>query len=204
MSRAPNLDNTSETFDEKLLDPRLIPKTVRRSLLALHRESQENIYMHRPKEKTQSENDVHGAFAPWKIKMKSKLKRTHHPQQQQQQQQRQQQQHQFEGRPYAHTLSISPPRQNSNEHGRRISEYAAMSEQYRFSTPPPRTLSISTTPTFRRSLKNCQKYSTQSTSESEATQGDLPVITSTFFSTDDDESAVTVLEKSGKTPPASP
>jgi hypothetical protein len=183
---------TPENPDEQLLDPRLIPKTVRRSLLALHRESQENIHMQRSKEKTQSENDVHGAFTPWKIKMKSKLKRTHHHHQHQKQQQ-------YQSRPHAQTLSILPIRHNSNDQERRISEYATMNHEYRFSTPPSRNYSISTNPILRRSLKHYSKYSKQSTSESETTQGDVPMITSIYVSVDD-ESTKTVLGTDAQAP----
>jgi len=183
----------SENPNEQLLDPRLIPSTVRRSLLALHRESQENINMHRPKEKTQSENDVHGAFTPWKIKMKAKLKRTHHHNQQQQQQK-------YQARPHANTLSILPIRQNSNDQERRISEYASTNQEHRFSTPPSRNCSIPINPQFRRSLKHYAKYSTQSTTESEPTLGDLPMITSVYVSTDDDESTKKILENDGQSP----
>lgn len=186
---------TSENPDEQLLDPRLISNTVRRSLLALHRESQDNIHVHRSKEKTQSENDVHGAFTPWKIKMKSKLKRTHHHHTQQQQQQQQ-----HHTRPHAQTLAILPGRYNSNDQERRISEYAIMNQEYRFSTPPSRNCSISINPTFRRSLKNYPKYSTQSTSESETTQGDLPMIASIYVSIDNDETLKTAHETDEKTP----
>ena len=183
-----------ENTDEQLLDPRLIPNTVRRSLLALHRESQENINMHRAKEKTQSENDVHGSFTPWKIKMKSKLKRTHHHQVQQQQQS------QHPSRPHSNTLSVLPSRQNSNDQERRISEYASMNNEFRFSTPPLRNSTLSMTPTLRRSLKHYSKYSTQSTTESEPPAGDLPVITSVYVSIDENETKKTIL-KTDTSPP---
>jgi hypothetical protein len=168
--------NNSENPDEHLLDPRRISNTVRRSLLALHRESQDNIHMHRSKEKTQSENDVFGAFTPWKIKMKSKLKRTHH--------------HHTQPRPHSNTLSILPLQHNSNDQERRISDYATKNFEQRFSTPPSRNY-VATNPTLRRSLKYCQKYSTQSTTESETTQGELPMITSIYVSAEDDELAKT-------------
>jgi hypothetical protein len=179
--------NPPKNFDEQLLDPRLIPKTVRRSLLALHRESQENINMHRSKEKTQSENDVHGSFIPWKIKMKSKLKRTHHQQQ-------------YPIRPHSNTLSILPIRHNSNDQDRRISDYATMNNEYRFSTPPLQNSTLLINPLLRRSLKRHPKYSTQSTSESETTQGDLPMITSICVSVDDDETTRTLLETDTQSP----
>jgi hypothetical protein len=163
----------SQNSGERLIDPRLIPESVRRSLLALHRESQENINMQKNKEKTQSENDVHGSFTPWKIKMKSKLKRTHHHQQQSQVQ--------------PNILSIVPIRQHSKEYERRVLEYATVHNEYRFSTPPLRHISSSITPTSRRSLRYYPKYLTQSTSESETTQGELPMITSIYVSADDDE-----------------
>jgi len=186
----------SENPDEQLIDPRLIPNTVRRSLLALHRESQENIHIHRTKEKTQSENDVHGAFTPWKIKMKAKLKRTHH----QNQQSPPQQQQQCQARPHANTLSILPIRQISNDQERRISEYASMNQEHRFSTPPLRNCSISINPTFRRSLKHYTKYSTQSTIESDTTQCDLPMIASIYVSAEDDETTKKILENDGQSP----
>jgi hypothetical protein len=178
--------------NEELIDPRRISNTVRRSLLALHRESQENIYSQRTKEKTQSENDVHGAFTPWKIKMKSKLKRTHH-------QQNPSPQHQT--RPHSHTLSIFPIRHNSNDRERRVSEYATMTHEYRFSTPPLGHSSLSISPTSRRSLKHYPKYSTQSTMESEIAQADSPIITNIYISTDSDESAKTTPKTDGQSPP---
>ncbi|CAF2521070.1 unnamed protein product [Rotaria sp. Silwood2] len=188
-----NLQKNSENPDEQLLDPRLIPHTVRRSLLALHRESQENIHTHRTKEKTQSENDVHIAFMPWKTKMKSKLKRTHHRTNQQQQQPQQQQQQQ-QIRSHSNTLSILSIRQNSNDQERRISDYARMNNEYRFSTPPSRNCPLTTNSPFRRSLRHYPKYTTQSTSESETTQNDLPMITSIDVSANDDETAKTVIQ----------
>lgn len=180
----------SDISDEQLIDPRLIPKTVRQSLLALHRQSQENINTQRAKEKTQSENDVYIAFLPWKIKMKSKLKRTHHHsnQQQPQQQQQHQQHYHYQGRPHSNTLSVVPLRQNSNDQDRRIADYARMNEEYRFSTPPPRNQLLATGTTIRRSLRHFPKYTTQSTTESESTQCDLLMITSTDVSNNDDES----------------
>jgi hypothetical protein len=180
--------NPQKNSDEQLLDPRLIPNTVRRSLLALHRESQENINMHRSKEKTQSENDVHGSFTPWKIKMKAKLKRTHHHQQQ------------YPIQHHSNTLSILPIRQNSNDQERRISDYTTMNNEYRFSTPPLRNSTLSINPLFVRSLKNYPKYSTQSTSESETTQGDLPIITSIHVSVDDEQTTRTILETDSQSP----
>lgn len=67
--------STQKISDEQLLDPRLIPATVRRSLLALHRQSHENINLLKKKDKTQSENDVHGSLTPLKLKFKSRSKR---------------------------------------------------------------------------------------------------------------------------------
>jgi hypothetical protein len=160
----------SDKIDEQLLDPRLIPQAVRRSLLALHRESQENLNIIKKKEKTQSENDVNGSFIPWKIKMKSKLKRT-------------QQQH---SRPHSNTFSILPIRQNSNDHDRRVLENMTINNDYRYSR--------STTPVARRSLKNYPKYATQSTTESDTTPGDLPIITNVYTPSDDDKSAKTIIE----------
>lgn len=187
LSRPQNLDQHANRTDEQLLDPRLIPDAVRRSLLALHRESQDNIHVHRTKEKTQSENDVHGAFTPWKIKMKSKLKRTHHRSPSKQLDPPQ-------PRTPSRTLSFLSARYYSNDRERRVSEYATSNQDQRFSTPPSRNLSVSTTPIFRRSLKHCPKYLTQSTSESEANQVDLPMIASIYVSVDDDTSAATVIE----------
>lgn len=182
-------ERTTGNRNEELIDPRLIPETVRRSLLALHRESQENIYMNnRSKEKTQSENDVHGAFTPWKIKMKSKLKRTHHrptPQPSEP----------LPNRAQKRANSILPVRFYSNDHERRVSAYATLHPEYRFSTPPTRNASISMTPSSRRSLIHYPKYSTQSTSESEATQSDLPKITNIYVSVDDDDSTARVIAK---------
>lgn len=180
---------SSNGRDEQLIDPRLISNTVRRSLLALHRESQENLFLHRTKEKTQSENDVHGSFTPWKIKMKSKLKRTHH--QQQQQSVSPLVRHQPQIQSHSKTLSILPIRNNSKDQERRISEYATQNSEYRFSTPPLRN-SLSINPTLRRSLKNYPKYSTQSTSESETTQTDAPMFTSVYLSVDTDPSKTIV------------
>ncbi|CAF1241796.1 unnamed protein product [Rotaria sp. Silwood1] len=180
------LQKNSENPDEQLLDPRLISRTVRRSLLALHRESHENIHMHRTKEKTQSENDVHIAFIPWKIKMKSKLKRTHHRNYPQQQQQL--------IRPHSNTVSILPIQQNSNDQERRISDYARMNHEYRFSTPPSRNCPLTTTLPFRRSLRHYPKYTTQSTTESETTQNDLPMITSIDVSVNNDEATKTIVQ----------
>ena len=59
---------------EQLLDPRMISTTVRRSLLALHRESQENINLLKKRKQTQSENDVHKALTSLKLRMKFKSK----------------------------------------------------------------------------------------------------------------------------------
>lgn len=185
---------TCENPDEQLLDPRLISRTVRRSLLALHRESQENINMNRSKEKTQSENDVHGSFTPWKIKMKSKLKRTHHHQQSPPQH------HHYPNRPHSNTLSVVPVRHNSNDQERRMADYASMNSEYRFSTPPLRNSTVSMSPSHRRSLKHYPKYSTQSTTESEPTPGDLPLITNVYVSIDDDETKKTIV-KTDASPP---
>ncbi|CAF3782471.1 unnamed protein product [Rotaria magnacalcarata] len=184
----------SENCDKQLFDPRLIPNTVRRSLLALHRESQDNNHMQRTKEKTQSENDVHIAFIPWKIKMKSKLKRTHHHHSCQQQPQT---------RPHSNTFSILSLRQNSNDQERRIAEYVKMNNEYRFSTPPPPSSSSSSSSynrplekksAIRRSLRHFPQYATQSTTESEPTQTDLPMITSIDLSNNNDELAKTIIQ----------
>ena len=155
---------STEPNDEQLLDPRLIPECVRRSLLALHRESQENVNMQRHREKTQSENDVHGSFHPWKIKMKAKLRRTHH--------------HQQQLRPHSNTLAILPTQQNSADRDRPMTDLIAVHSDQRYSTPVSHSHSRATTPTVRRSLIHYTKYSTQSTSESETTtHGDLPPMT---------------------------
>jgi len=186
--------SNSDQKTEELIDPRLISDTVRRSLLALHRESQENISMNnRSKENTQSENDVHGAFTPWKIKMKSKLKRTHHRQTPRQPEQTP------SNRSQTRANSILPVRFYSNDHERRVSAYATMNHEQRFSTPPTRNSSISITPTYGRSLKYYPKYSTQSTTESETAQSELPKITSIFVSVDDEDSVATVVDKDVKT-----
>lgn len=124
--------------------------------------------------------------------MKSKLKRTHHHQTQQQQQQ--------QVRTHAKTLSILPVRHISNDQERRISDFASMNQELRFSTPPARNYSMSINPTLRRSLKNYPKYSTQSTSESETTASDLPMIASIYVSIDNDETTKTILENDGKSP----
>jgi hypothetical protein len=112
--------------------------------------------------------------------MKSKLKRTHHQNQQ--------------PRPHSKTLSLLPIRQNSNDQERRISDYATKNSEQRFSTPPSRNYTITTNPLLRRSLKHYQKYSTQSTSESETNQGDIPLITSTYVSTEGDDSTKTTAQ----------
>jgi hypothetical protein len=95
----------SKSSDEQLLDPRLISETVRRSLLALHRESQENVNMLKKKDKTRSENDVHRVLTTLKSRIKIKSKCT---------------QQQF--RPHSNTLSILPQQMNSNDHDYRILE----------------------------------------------------------------------------------
>ena len=123
LSVSKTTQKNSGSLNEQLIDPRLISNTVRRSLLALHRESQENLCTQASKGKTQSENDVHSSFVPWKMKMKSKLKRTPNNYQQHQ------------TRSHAKTLSILPVRLCSNDQGRRISEYAVMNYDCRFSTP---------------------------------------------------------------------
>lgn len=83
---------------EQLLDPRLISATVRRSLLALHRESQENINLLKKRKQTQSETDVHKVFTSLKLRMKSKTKCL-----------------QQRYRPHSNTFSILSARNNSNE-----------------------------------------------------------------------------------------
>jgi len=145
--------------------------------------------MQRSKEKTQSENDVHGAFTPWKMKMKAKLKRTHHSPNQQP-----------SVGPHSKTLTISPIKNNSKGHERRISAYATMNQEYRFSTPPLRNYSLSRNLSIRRSLKYYPKYATQSASESETTQVDIPMIKSSYVTTSDDKSTITVDEIDGESP----
>ena len=86
---------SSNDRDEQLIDPRLISNAVRRSLLALHRESQENVNMLKKKDKTRSETDVHGVFLPFKTKLKTVKQ-------------------QF--RPHSKTLSIIPAEQSSTDH----------------------------------------------------------------------------------------
>ncbi|CAF0826337.1 unnamed protein product, partial [Didymodactylos carnosus] len=120
---------------EQLLDPCLISKTVRRSLLALHRESQENMIL-RHKEKTQSESDVHGKFIPWKIKMKSKLKRTPVNKQ--------------HGKKLIHNDSSFDSQ----------TQYVSTAPTVPIGFLNP--VAIQTTKTLRRSLKHYPKYSTQS------------------------------------------
>jgi hypothetical protein len=117
----PNI--TPKPSGEQLLDPRMISATVRRSLLALHRESQENINMLKKKDQTRSENDVHAGLTSLKFKMKIKSKCT---------------QQQF--RPHANTLSILPQLTNSNDRERRISEYVNTEKENQSSPLVRRTL----------------------------------------------------------------
>ncbi|UJR20782.1 hypothetical protein I4U23_023895 [Adineta vaga] len=178
----PQMTQTNvENPDEQLLDPRLIPATVRRSLLALHRESQENIMMYKRKEQTQSENDVHGVLSPIRTKMKSKLKHTH-PQLQQ------------AARPHANTLSILPNQLSKNDYELYILENISTQHGYKYSTPPIQRCSNQRTQSIRRSFRNCPKYSTQSTSESETTQVEVYVPIS------DEKAAETIIETSEKSP----
>ena len=183
----PMFGHSTDSTNEELIDPRLIPNTVRRSLLALHRASHENIHtqLNRTKEKTQSENDVHGAFTPWKIKMKSKLKRTHHQPEEQPP----------ETPVKSRTPLLPPKRYHSKDHERRASEYAIKNTEQRFSTPPLRNTTTLPNSTFRRSLKHYPKYSTQSITESEIASNDVPKITSVLVSTDDDDSESTIIAK---------
>ncbi|CAF4506546.1 unnamed protein product, partial [Rotaria socialis] len=170
-----------ENSNEKLLDPRLIPAAVRRSLLALHRESQENINLLKKKDKTRSENDVNGSFTAWKIKMKSKLKRTHH------------QQHQT--RSYSNTFLISTVRRNSNDGDQSKLEQIFIQNELQNSTQPYACSATPIIPSTRRSLAHYQKCSTQSTSESETMPGELPTTTSICcISADEGESILTVIE----------
>lgn len=183
--------NNSENCEEQLLDPRLIPNTVRRSLLALHRESQENIHTHRAKEKTQSENDVHVAFIPWKIKMKSKLKRTHHHHHHYQQQL---------FRPFSNPLSILPIQQTNHEQERRKSEYTSKSPEYQCSTPPLQDFPLSPTRAVRGSLRRYRQCTSQSTTESEVNQNDLAMNTTTNASSNNnDESLKTIVQTDAPT-----
>ncbi|CAF3081404.1 unnamed protein product [Rotaria socialis] len=170
-----------ENSNEKLLDPRLIPAAVRRSLLALHRESQENINLLKKKDKTRSENDVNGSFTAWKIKMKSKLKRTHH------------QHHQT--RSYSNTFLISTVRRNSNDGDQSKLEQIFIQNELQNSTQPYACSATPIIPSTRRSLAHYQKCSTQSTSESETMPGELPTTTSICcISADEGESILTVIE----------
>ncbi|CAF1424691.1 unnamed protein product [Didymodactylos carnosus] len=122
--------------NEQLLNPCLISNTVRRSLLALHRESQENMIL-RHKEKTQSESDVHGKFIPWKIKMKFKLKRSAQNKQ--------------------HTKNI-PTNDNSFDSHTQHRLSTAPSPPVSLSNPT----TVQPSKTKRRTLKHYPKYSTQS------------------------------------------
>jgi len=169
----------SENSSEQLLDPRLISATVRRSLLALHRESQENINMLKKKHKTRSENDVHGALTPSKTKIKTKSKRTDNQQY----------------RPHANTLSALPIRTNSNNYDRRVLEYVTVQKENQSSS---HFYSRATNPGVRRSLKHYPKHLSQSTSENETTH-DLPLITNIYITTDDAESSKTIIETTEKT-----
>lgn len=155
---------SSTNPDEQLLDPRLIPNSVRRSLLALHRESQENVSFLKKKETTQSELDVHDAFLPWKSKMKSKLKYTHHP----------------PTRPHSNTFSFLSITENSNEQDRQGSQDINTQNNYGYLR--------STSPLARRSLKYYPQYSTQSTSESETTPVDLSNLTNIHLTIDKNQS----------------
>lgn len=161
----------SDDRDEQLLDPRLIPESVRRSLLALHRESHENMSMQKSREKTQSENDVNGAFYPWKTKMKSTMKRTPYRYR--------------STRPDTSVILVSTMRNQSSEQDSR-------SVQWPQSDVASRSFSETTSPNDRRSLKHYQAYSTQSTSESESTQTEHTQNTTNHFvsqnfSCDDDQ-----------------
>jgi hypothetical protein len=125
---------------------------------------------------TQSENDVHRVFIPWKIKMKLKPKLTHDQQQ---------------PRPHSNTVSIVPTNHNSNERDQHLVENLTMNSVYRYSR--------STTPLVRRSLKHYPKYSTRSTSESETTtQGESLPITTTCTPIDDEKSAQIIIETTEK------
>ncbi|CAF4432768.1 unnamed protein product [Rotaria sp. Silwood2] len=179
-------ENYTENFNEQLLDPRLISETVRRSLLALHRESQENVNLSRKRGKTRSENDVNGSFSAWKIKMKSKLKRTHHQPQQQ------------ETRSHSNTLLISSLEHDCNDQDQHLLEDFNTSNESPHSIQSSEHYSTSVTPSARRTLIHYPKYSTKSTSESETTQGELPVTTSIYVSTDDEESAETLIDTTGR------
>jgi hypothetical protein len=75
-----------------------------------------------------------------------------------------------------------------------------MNQEYRFSTPPLRNYSLARNLSIRRSLKYYPKYSTQSTSESETTQVDIPLIKSSYVPTNDDKSTITIDETDGESP----
>lgn len=178
-------EHYTENSNEQLLDPRLISETVRRSLLALHRESQENVNISKRKGKTRSENDVNGSFTAWKIKMKSKLKRIHHHQQQHQ------------TRSHSNTLVISSVEHNNNDQDQHLLEHVNTNNE----SPHPIQSSdhnlTSLTSSIQRNLKYYPSYSAQNTIESETTQGELSVTTSFFLSTDG-ESAETLTDTSAK------
>ncbi|CAF3816160.1 unnamed protein product [Rotaria sordida] len=170
-------EHYTENSNEQLLDPRLIPETVRRSLLALHRESQENVNISKKKGKTRSENDVNGSFTAWKIKMKSKLKRIHH-----------QQQHQT--RSHSNTFIISSVGHNNNDQDQHILEHVNTNNESPHSIQSFDHNSTSLTSSIQRNLKYYPSYSAQNTIESDTTQGELPVTTSFFLSTDDESAEI--------------
>ncbi|CAF0985027.1 unnamed protein product [Rotaria sp. Silwood1] len=182
----PKISETyAENSNEQLLDPRLISETVRRSLLALHRESQENVNLSRKKGKTRSENDVNGSFTAWKIKMKSKLKRAPpHPQ------------HQTCS--HSNTFLMSSVGYNCDDQDQHLLEYDNTNNESPHLIQPSDHYATSISPSVRRSLKHYPKYLTQSTSESETTQGEVPATTSIYVSTDEDESAETIIETNGR------
>jgi hypothetical protein len=143
--------------------------------------------MLRRKHETQSENDVHGSSIPWKLKMKSKLKRTH-PQLLQQQQLR----------PHSNTLSIlSPGHKNNNEYEQRLLENITTHNENQYSTSSSHRYSR-TSPLVRRSLNNCPQFATQSTIESDTTQGEVQTITSFYVPINDDKPPETIIETTEK------
>ena len=160
-----------KNLDEQLIDPRLIPEKVRRSLLALHRESQENVNALRRKEKTSSENDVNGAFASWKFKMKSKLKRTHHQQQR--------------TRSHSNTPLNSPIKIDNKEYDQCLLDCMTMRKDSHNSTRSSDHYSTLTTPLVQRSLKTNSEFTKQDINESESTQEGLQIATGVCVSTNE-------------------
>ncbi|CAF4425943.1 unnamed protein product, partial [Rotaria magnacalcarata] len=72
---------------------------------------------------------------------------------------------------------ISTVRHNSNDGDQSKLEQIVIQNELQNSTQPFDCSAIPIFPSARRSLKHYEKYSTQSTSESETTQGELPATT---------------------------